>query len=969
MRSRRLPARRVVLGAGLLCLGALALYPCAAQQVYRNHFESNRPSWVKGNTDAGEVEAAHQVVEQGRPASGPRAEYIKVTARQGSHVYYQLPTKRAPVEDDLTISLWLKANRPGAQLLARVVLPNERDPFSYSDRLTVLIRGDAYRLAGRWQQLRLDRAVALCQKQQQMIQAQLKRALNFKDAYIDQLVLNVYGGPGDNEVWIQDLEMGPVLEDPPPEPAAPAEKTPGRPTALPRPAGPANVVVFNDSQLLVNGKRFFFRGIRLTETDPAQAPKVMTALRYAGFNTLWVDAAAPAPLVRQAAELGFRLVPALPVPSDTHLVSTEGLSQEIAQFAEPGDVLFWDLGGSLTHLPRDVQGLTRSAQLVRMVDPMKPLAADVWDGLRPYARSVNLLGVHRWPLMTDLELPAYRGWLEQRLRLAELGQPGTFLWTWVQTHAPAWHTDLAYDRKGGAFAEPVGPQPEQVRLVAYHALAAGCRGLGFSSDRFLADGFQGRDRLLGVALLNQELAMLEPLVVTAGGPPTWIDTSIPEVKAAVFRTEKGILVLALWCGRGAQFVPGQAAVKGLTMVVPQVPQDMQAWEVTPGDVHGLAHKRVVGGTQVTVGEFGLTTAVVFTADLMLVKRFQEQCHDQRQVAAQWTYLLALHERDKVVRIERELEQAGHSLPDGRQLLEKSQQYLKAAKGYWDGRLFGECYRESQRALRPVRILMRAQWDEAVKKLDGNPVASPYAVSFYTLPRHWPLLEQVKASRVGANLLRGGGFEADPPAVLTSWVQESHTLDPVEVRAERVAHLVPGTPVVPVKATTPAAVAKKAEKFEKVEMPALTAEAKKEAEAKKQVEARRKAAAVEPKEGKQCLMLQAKAKDPAAVPVALEGTYLAVTSPAVRLQPGTLVQISAWVNIPAALGGSADGALFFDSAGGEPLAVRLAGPTGEWKKYTLYRRVPAEGTVSVTLALTGLGTAYFDDVRIEPLLGR
>jgi hypothetical protein len=34
---------------------------------------------------------------------------------------------------------------------------------------------------------------------------------------------------------------------------------------------------------------------------------------------------------------------------------------------------------------------------------------------------------------------------------------------------------------------------------------------------------------------------------------------------------------------------------------------------------------------------------------------------------------------------------------------------------------------------------------------------------------------------------------------------------------------------------------------------------------------------------------------------------------------------------------------------------------------LYRRAPSSGEVSVTLALTGIGTAQFDDVRIEPLL--
>src|SRR5262249_38386345 len=123
---------------------------------------------------------------------------------------------------------------------------------------------------------------------------------------------------------------------------------------------------------------------------------------------------------------------------------------------------------------------------------------------------------------------------------------------------------------------------------------------------------------------------------------------------------------------------------------------------------------------------------------------------------------------------------------------------------------------------------------------------------------------------------------------------------------------------------------------------------------------------QPKQGKQCLMLEIKPKAGTFPPLALERSLLALTSPVVHLQPGTLVQVSGWVRIPQAITASADGALIYDSAGGEPLAVRMTEPTKKWEKITLYRRVPDSGTMFVTLALTGLGTVYFDDVRIEPL---
>src|SRR5262245_45620536 len=165
----------------------------------------------------------------------------------------------------------------------------------------------------------------------------------------------------------------------------------------------------------------------------------------------------------------------------------------------------------------------------------------------------------------------------------------------------------------------------------------------------------------------------------------------------------------MWLGNGAQFVPGQSAAVRLSMVVPQVPQGAQAWEVTPGDVRaGLKPERVAGGVRITLPEFGLTTAVVFTSDTNLVVRFQEQVRAKRQLAAQWTRDLAALELAKAAKIEQQLEQAGHTVPDARQLLKDAQDRLRLCEEEWNNHLFNEAYHEGQRALRPVRILMRAQ---------------------------------------------------------------------------------------------------------------------------------------------------------------------------------------------------------------------------------------------------------------------
>lgn len=903
MRHRRTAGAvlAAALGAALAFLGLVH-----AQQVHRNGFEAPEPGWSKGTADAPFKEIAHDLTDTTAHA-GQHSEHIQLTAEQGNFIHYVYPTGRAPITEELSVSVWIKANRPGVQLSARLVLPRERNPNSLDEPVTTILRGDQYNLVSRWQRLELRRPVKLAREQQQLMRAELKRDVDFTDAYIDRLLLNVYSGPGLTELWIDDLELGPILDSGPSAPIArPAEppQVPGTLVPL-RPRNRAAVVEFKD-QLLINGKRFFFRGIRHSDTP-------LRALRDAGFNTVWMDYTTPPAQIEEAVNLGFWVVPALPVTSeDPRLVSANALTREVARFQERDGVLFWDLGGGLAEEQTTV--VSRAAQWIHAADPQRPVGADVWDGFRPYSRSLDLVGAHRWPLMTAMELPYYGLWLTQRRQLA---RPGTFFWTWVQTHLPDWYTTLAYDRPASAgFEEPVGPQPEQIKLLTYVALASGCRGIAFWSDRFLADSHQGRDRLLALALLNMELKLLEPLLATAG-PPTWIDTTTDGVQAAVMRTEHGVLALPMWTGGGAQFVPGQSAKARLSLIVPQVPVGTQAWEISPVGVRTLRAERVPGGSYVTIPEFGLTSAVLFTSDLgpeSLIVRLQDQTRQNRKQAAQWAHDLAEVELEKVTKVHAQLEADGHTLPDAPELMDDARKRLQRCVEQFNAGDYRDAYDEAQRAMRPMRILMRAHWLKATHGLDSG-VATPYAVSYFSLPRHWRFVDQLKQGVAGHNVLPGGDFEQAPDRVQEAWSQQLAVLDDVSAAARRFA----GDP------------------------------------AKNQV-----------KEGKQCLQLAIGPREKGVRFAALERTFLAINSPVVRLQPGTPVRISAWVYVPERVAATADGALFYDSAGGEPLAIRVMTTGKKWKKYTLYRQVPTSGEMSVTLALTGLGTAYFDDVRIEPM---
>jgi hypothetical protein len=348
---------------------------------------------------------------------------------------------------------------------------------------------------------------------------------------------------------------------------------------------------------------------------------------------------------------------------------------------------------------------------------------------------------------------------------------------------------------------------------------------------------------------------------------------------------------------------------------------------------------VAGGAKVVIPEFGLTTALVFTSNAERIGQLQLAARRMARLAAQWSYELAMEEYKKVDGINTQLEQLGHTQKQGQQLLAEARRRLDAARQAYDRRLASDdrtAYLEANRAMRPLRILMREHWEEAVKAhaklitpveplpVTGKPAppsealkkrmldaaySSPYALSYYTLPRHWQFLQELHDAQTGPNLLTNADFELPPTQVPQAWSLQEVTLDDVDLSAERVTE--------------------------------------------------------QPKEGRQCLKLQIKPRDPKNPPAALERTFLGITTPVVKAPSGSIVQVSGWIRIPDPIQASVDGVMFFDSIGGEPLAVRLTGKT-PWRKFTLHRRVGATGTLSVTMALTGIGTAYFDDVRIEPL---
>ncbi len=957
------PTRAPLATAVLVVIGVtLALFPARGEQIHRHGFGGKATVLVRGDANVKVEEKEHDISDQSFK-SQPTSEHFKLTADlaagDSAFIHYHYDTPPAPVTAALSASVWVKATKPGVQLRARVVFPKEPDPARPEAPLTALVVGDTYPADKRgWHPLKLNDVPGLVGKLLPVLQTKIGRAVNSTGAYVDRLVLNLYTGPGTADIWIDDLDIGPIK---PPEGAGGAPGVPvkrGPPGSGPR----GRAVEMKPGQLHVDGQPFFFRAVRHTG-----AP--LHVLRQAGFDALYVPADVPQDVLDEANREGWLIVPAAPLappPTVTDPGAVKATRDALLAYHRKfsgSDVLFWDLGGGRT--AEQDAAVDRTRSFIRDLDSKRPFGADVWDGFQAYSTFLDLVGAHRWPLFTSLELVQYRDWLDQRHALSS-GR--AVFWTWVQNHLPDWYLANVLNHKpGAAFTDPIGPHPEQVRLLAYLSIACGCRGLGFWSDQFLADSHHGRDRLQGMAILNAELEMLAPvLMATRRDRAQWLDTNHPSVKAALIRTAKGAVLLPIWLGKGGQYVPEQGALNALVVTVPLVEDGAEPWRISPAGIESLASNTVKrpGGTELTIPEFDLVTPVVFTSDRTqngLVVWWQDYARKYGRSAARWAMDLASEEHDKVLAVHTKLAEMGVTIPGADKLFENAVKHHESARRHFAADLYDKAFADATRALRPLRVVMRDHWERATATLD-IPTASPFAVSYFSLPKHWELFREVQACRPGASLLPGGTFEPGgdiPPAGIPvdqvpGWAARFGTLDRVDVAAGVVPAAKLDDPVPP----KPERVSPKMfGPSRPIALPGdgYTPPAPELGRGVLKLEVRQRG--LVGKDGKPI----EKSTHP------LERTFLVVESPPVRVQPGSLVRISGWVKIPSEIRLTADGVLFYDDIGGEPLGVRLLETKGAWKQFHLYRRVPASGQVSLAVALTGVGVAYFDDLRVEPLV--
>ena len=190
-------------GLLLLMWAIVVAFTASIGATTREGFESPEVSWRLADYDGSAKLLLHERDFESAHA-GTACEHLQIWANQGTYAYLAHPVKPSPIIDELVPSVWVKANRPGLQIKARVVLPRSKDKSGKA--LTVLLGGDFYTDVSSWQRLRVLDISGLLTSEAVRRGAQFEH-VDKREAYLDHIVINAYGGPGITELRIDDLEV------------------------------------------------------------------------------------------------------------------------------------------------------------------------------------------------------------------------------------------------------------------------------------------------------------------------------------------------------------------------------------------------------------------------------------------------------------------------------------------------------------------------------------------------------------------------------------------------------------------------------------------------------------------------------------------------------------------------------------------------------------------------------------------
>jgi hypothetical protein len=737
----------------LATLGAGAT--AAAEFLPHEDFEGPETSWQLGEYDVPFRLLAHRRTTSAAHG-GTTCEHLRFQAGRGTHVHWWCDAGGASVIGELEPALWLRSNRAGMRLAVRVVLPRTDDGTGRPR--AVLLHGDTYEQQGAWQRLAVRGLPHMLSRQARLMRLDTGEPIDTTGAYADKLEVNVYGGPGTTDVWLDDLKI--VGYAPRPAGDHAIQLTTGEETA-PRSVELAGAL------LMVDGKPLFPRIVQ-------HRGEPLALLRELGFNGIRLREPPEPALREEAAREGLWIVCPPPIPRQQVDPAEAGWGAIGEEFE---CVLAWDLGEDLAR--GDLAAVRDWSAALRRADRRlaRPHLASPRAELRGYSRFLDILETTRQPLGGSTGLAEHSAWLRSRPRLARLGTP---TWTTIQTSLAAGVLEQV-ELVGGSPASAAA-STASVQLLVHAALAAGCRGLLFDTPARLDDASDPDVARLArvLTLLNLELELIAPWAAT--GKLLDALPSAPEgVTAAHLQVDRARL-LAPWADvRFAQCAPAPAPSAGVAFTVP-VPETYKAYDLSLCGLRALPLARGSGGARCTTNVGGTTGYLLLTQEPVVLAGLTRQIDRRKDEAAELCRALAEDQFRSTERLAADWLAAGADRSELDAALSAARSVVGRAAEHVSAGRPAAAREESLRAVSVLLAAERQVWMSAAADFP-SPVASPCLASAATLPRHRTWHARLLRSSLAPNRLAAGDCERLDRLQDAGWRHVQHPQEGLQATVE------------------------------------------------------------------------------------------------------------------------------------------------------------------------------------------
>ena len=837
--------------------------------------------------------------------------------------------------DDVLPTVYIKSNKTGLQFMLRVILPMTQEPARPgappSAPLSILLAGGTYSLNGSWQQIRIDRPLDLLKKQALDISRQTGRNIDVTNAYFDMAYLDVNGGEGELDLWIDDLEITGYV------PVAPGDFVKGslgnlnteNKSAVPSPVAPPSVsannlandfgdqdanandpnpinesnrqtpqVHVNGDSIFVNDTMFFIRAIRY-RGEPLEY------LRQLGFNTVWMGEVPNEGQMIQAQEQGLWIICPPPLTKQQWDVFTEDSFKNYSPTFW-GDKYYRVIAWNLGNLTKNSVSVEQTNQLCRRIrecdrDVSRPIFAQAEENLRDYSRQVESLIIERNPIYSSLNMRDYLRWHRD---VPCLIQPGMARLCVIQTQPDAkltqsWKTMFPNE----TFPESI--PYEQLQLTSFAAAGSGVRGLFFDSQSSLySNDPDSQYRSRSLELLNSRLSTVDSFFA-AGTQPTPVETSDPHLWFIMLTIPgKGRLALPLYIPDFAQYTLCGRSSRSATAYIPGIPTTYQAYRLSPNGLEPLNVSRQAGRMNVAIDSQADWSMALLAQNPSVIsslynrlrangKRtsilFRELTANRLENFRMW-YNPNKASKEEIGLFNSAIEAIEHS-------------NMAISQNLWSDSDMFNC--DASNAL---RILEYSYWSGVVGTR-REPNFHPAAVSFRTMRLFHFWQQNMQNYRQGDNLLPAGDFESLDEFLDSNWALYLDDDPNSQISAKG--------DINPMAAFS----------------------------------------------GKSGLCLTAQTPPGLQNVIALlDKSPVTILSPTVQVEPFETVKITCLVSLPQPLRCTVDGLKIYDVQSGDVLARRVTKTLG-WQPIVMYRTADAEGKIQLCFEMTGIGKAYIDNVKI------